>query len=125
MSVEIVKQFNEILGSFLEQIAPTVGNKYYEKFKMGIKFNSSVAIEKFMVYALPLRDKILNKDETYFTDNDHSSMVDNDNDIMNEILNLKTIYKLFDEKSKENVWDIFQAMLLLGEDYIRVKIQRL
>jgi hypothetical protein len=124
MSVEIVKQFNEILGSFLQQLTSSIDCKYYDKFKMAIRFNSTIAIEKFLVHALPLREKILNRDETYFTTNDYSSMVDNDDDTMNEILNLKDVYNNFDKKSKSNVWDIFQAMLLLGEDYIRDKMRK-
>ena len=124
MSVEIVKQFNEILGSFLQQLTTSIGCKYHDKFKMAIRFNSIIAIEKFLVHALPLRDKILKRDETYFTTTDYSSIVDNDNDTMNEILNLKDVYSNFDKKSKSNVWDIFQAMLLLGEDYIRDKLSK-
>jgi hypothetical protein len=33
---------------------------------------------------------------------------------MNEIFKLKNIYKNLDEESKSNVWDIFQALLILG-----------
>ena len=29
-----------------------------------------------------------------------------------------------DEISRSNLWDIFQAMLILGEDYIRLKINK-
>ena len=31
---------------------------------------------------------------------------------------------LFDEKSKSNVWDMFQAMFVLGEDYIKIKYSK-
>lgn len=121
MSVEIVKKFNEILGSFLVQITPLVGGKYHKKFTMATKFNSSLAIERFLVHALPVRDKILERDETYFTNNDYSNEVENDEETLNEIVNMKDIYTKLDKESIDNVWDIFQALLVLGEDYIRIK----
>lgn len=121
MSVEIVKKFNEILGSFLVQITPLVGGKYHKKFTMATKFNSSLAIERFLVHALPVRDKILERDETYFTTNDYSNEVENDEETLNEIVNMKDIYTKLDKESIDNVWDIFQALLVLGEDYIRIK----
>ena len=121
MTVEIVKNFNEILDSFLVQVTPIVGGKYHKKFKMATKFNSGMAIEKFLVYALPVREKILNRDETYFTEADHSSTVDNDTDMLNEFMNIKDIYQKLDKNSMDNMWAIFQALLVLGEDYIRSK----
>ena len=67
MSKEIVKNFNLILESFLSQITPLVGSFYIKKFQLIIKCNSTLPIEKFLVHALPLRDKILNRDESYFS----------------------------------------------------------
>jgi hypothetical protein len=125
MSKEIVKNFNLILESFLLQITPLVGSFYITKFQLIIKANSTLPIEKFLVHALPLRDKILNRDETYFANNDnHKEKIKNKNSIINEILRLQNIYVKLDQISKENVWDIFQAMLILGEDYVRLKVSK-
>ena len=33
---------------------------------------------------------------------------------------MQNIYTQLDDASKSNVWDIFQAMLILGEDYIKL-----
>lgn len=121
MSAEKIKQFNEILDSFLIQISPLVGTTYHYQFQQLIKYNSILPLEQFLVYALPLREKILNRDETYFENNDNHSCVIGDNEnVLSEILRLQGIYKRLDESSKSNVWDIFQAMLILGEDYIRL-----
>jgi hypothetical protein len=125
MSKEIIKNFNLILESFLLQITPLVGSFYITKFQLIIKVNSTLPIEKFLVHALPLREKILNKDETYFADNtNHEEKIKGNEKIINEILRLQNIYIKLDETSKSNVWDIFQAMLILGEDYIRMKISK-
>jgi hypothetical protein len=126
MSNEIIKNFNMILESFLTQITPLVGTFYIHKFQLIIKYNSTLPIEKFLVHALPLRDKILNRDETYFSNNDnHTDVVGDDDFIISEILRLQNIYLKLDETSRSNLWDIFQAMLILGEDYIRLKVTKI
>lgn len=125
MSNEIVKSFNEILDSFLIQIAPLVGTSYHYKFELISKANSRLAIEQFLIYALPLREKILNRDETYFSNNNnHKDTVGENENIIGEILRLQDIYLKLDEISRSNVWDIFQAMLILGEDYIRANTKK-
>jgi hypothetical protein len=95
---------------------------YIKKFEDIIKYNSLLPIEQFLVYALPLRDKILNRDESYFSNTDnHKDKIGNDEYSLNEILRLQKIYSELDVKSRSNVWDILQAMLCLGEDYIRLR----
>jgi len=125
MSKEIIKNFNLILNSFLSQITPLVGNFYIKKFNLITKFNTTLPIENFIVHALPLRDKILNRDESYFADNsNHMDKVGDDDFIINEILRLQNIYFKLDQTSRSNLWDIFQAMLILGEDYVKLKVTK-
>ncbi len=125
MSSEIIKTFNEILGSFLMQITPLVGSTYQYQFQQIIKINSLMPIEQFLVYALPLREKILNRDESYFSNNDnHMDKIGDNEYALNEILRLQNIYAKLDETSRSNVWDILQAMLVLGEDYIRANAKK-
>jgi len=115
------------LDSFLIQISPLVGTSYHHYFEQYIKYNAILPMEQFLVYALPLRDKILNRDESYFENNEnHNEMIstENKNNILNEILRLQNIYRKLDNSSKSNVWDIFQAMLILGEEYIKIKYNK-
>lgn len=120
MTSNIIKQFNEILDSFLIQVSPLVGTYYHYQFQQIIKINSTLPIEQFLVYALPLRDKIINKDESYFSNSsNHKEKVGDNQAALEEILRLSNIYSQLDEASRSNVWDIIQAMLILGEDYIR------
>ena len=37
-----------------------------------------------------------------------------------EILNLKSIYLKIDDKSKENLWDIVNALLILSIQYLKL-----
>ncbi len=120
-----VKEFNDILGSFLIQLSPLVGTTYCRSFETIVKFNNKLPMEQFLTYALPIRDKILNRDETYFTeDTNIKEKVGNNTTTINEILRLQDIYHKLDEVSRDNVWDIFQAMLILGEDYIKLKQEK-
>ena len=85
---------------------------------------------------VPLREKIFNKDETYFSNNDlylekvnadpiisnvaKKNNVNNDF-VMHEIFRLKDIYYNFDENSKKNVWQILQALVQLSLEYCEIK----
>jgi len=121
MASVIVNNFNEILLSFLIQIVPIVGSTYHNNIQTIIKFNSAVPIENFLFYAIECRDKIMNKDESYFCDNKIVIESKIRNDKLDEVFKLQNIYGRLDKESKENVWDIFQALLILGEDYIKIK----
>jgi hypothetical protein len=124
MSVTKIKQFNEILGSFLIQVAPFVGTTYHQQFEKIIKYNSILPIEQFLVHVLPIREKILYRDESYFIDKSNvNTKISDDVSILNEILRLQNIYFQLDDTSKSNVWDIFQALLILGEEYINIKLK--
>lgn len=124
MASEKVKQFNEILSSFLIQVSPLVGSTYYQQFQTIVKYNSLLPIEQFLVHALPVRDKILNRDESYFNNTtNHIDKIGDNEYVLNEILRLTNIYSQIDEESRSNVWDIFQAMLILGEEYINIKMK--
>jgi hypothetical protein len=124
MASEKIKQFNEILSSFLIQVSPLVGSTYYQQFQTIVKYNSLLPIEQFLVHALPVRDKILNRDESYFNNTtNHIDKIGDNEYVLNEILRLQNIYTQIDEISRSNVWDIFQAMLILGEEYINIKMK--
>jgi hypothetical protein len=69
---------------------------------------------------------ILNKDETYFLDdNNHKDKINDlqkeHTDILNEIMRLKDIYYKLDNNSKENTWSILQALLQLTIEYCEIK----
>ena len=125
MSREKIKQFNEILDSFLIQISSLVGTSYHYQFQKIIKINSILPLEQFLVYALPMRDKILNRDETYFTNKyNHKDKIGDSEDTLNEIIRLQGIYSQLDTTSKSNLWDILQSLLILGEEYLVINKQK-
>ena len=141
MAIEQIKDFNIILSSFLIQVSPLIGTTYNYHFDHIIEHNAALPNEQFLVYALPYRDQILTRDESYF---DQKSKNNNDDiiasvasqideygsvinitsanmDVLDEILRLKNIYYSLDPDSKTNLWDILQAMLQLSEEFFRIK----
>lgn len=123
---ETVKSFNSILEDFLQQISPLIGTTYHHYFKQIIKVNAILPIQHFIHYVFDpehsLEDKIINRDETYFTNEDnHKSQVKNQDDALMEIVRLKGIYVNLSKDSKDNVWDILFALVHLSKDYIKLK----
>jgi len=121
MASNVIVQFNEILSAFLIQVVPIVGSTYYNNIQKIVKYNSALPIENFLYYAIECRDKIMSKDESYFLDDEliKTSVVREEK--LDEVFKLKNIYMYLDDTSKNNVWEIFQALLILGEDYIKIK----
>ena len=125
MATEKIKEFNNVVSSLINQLSDNIGIAYIKKFDDIIKYNSLLPIEQFLIHALPIRDKIINRDVSYFSNETNFSDITNDDkDIIDEILNLKNIYYKLDENSKSNIWDFFQAMLILAEEYLKIKINK-
>jgi len=121
MASNVIVQFNEILSAFLIQVVPIVGSTYYNNIQKIVRYNSALPIENFLYYAIECRDKIMSRDESYFLDDELIKSSIEREEKLDEIFKLKNIYVYLDEISKNNVWEFFQALLILGEDYIKIK----
>ena len=123
--VEKIKTFNEIVEDLLKQLAPIIGTSYHFYFKKLIKMNAVLPIQQFMDYAKPLQEKILKKDESYFlNESNHEEQVKDFDSGLDEILRLKGIWEKLDEKSKEELWNFTQALLVIGLEYNELKGSR-
>jgi hypothetical protein len=121
-SVEKVKQFNEVLETLLLQFAPIIGTTYHRYFKMYAKANAVDPIKYFWIYANPLEEKILSRDETYFTNADnHKESSDGYEGSFEEIMRLTGIYEKLDDQSRDALWDFTQALFVLAKEYNTIK----
>lgn len=120
--VEKIKSFNEILETFLQQLSPIVGTTYHYYFKQLIKVNSTMPIKTFLAEVSPYKEKIFNKDESYFLNIEDNSKDDrvNDDEVLSEILRLKDIYSKLDNQSRSEVWNYFQALIVISEEYVNL-----
>ena len=124
-----IKNFNLILESFLVQTSPIVGTTYLFYFKKLISVNAPLPIKYAIEHMLIFKDQILAKDEKYFNGEElDNELNDKFNEvtelsklptdkILSELLRLKDIYYQLDVDSRENVWSILQALLLLTIEY--------
>lgn len=120
--VEIIKEFNVIMGTFLKQTTPLVGTTYSYYFKKLIKVNSTQPIKEFCANVLPYRQQIMDKDENYFSnDSTCEELVKGEYYQLSNILKLKSIYFKADENTREEIWAYFQALVLLSEQYKELK----
>ena len=127
--VEIIKGFNEILGDFLKQVSPIIGTTYHYYFNQTIGTNALLPIQYFINYTHnsdnPLIIYIETRNENYFTNtDDHKEHLKEsiyaETGLM-EIIRLRGIYSQLSNESKDNVWNILQALLQLSIEYNNLK----
>ena len=118
MTAQIIKDFNSLLEALIQQIEPLTGKSYHFLFTKLIKFNAVLPIKTFNQYALEWKDKIINKDETFFLQKNIIKQAINSNEnIIHDIFQLQDVWKKLDKTSKDNLWEIVNALLVLGEQY--------
>ena len=117
--VEKIKSFNEILETFLKQLSPIIGTTYHFYFQKLVKANAVMPIQQFLLEVLPFKEKIMNKDESYFyqIEDNAGDKIGEDEQVLTEILRLKDIYTGLDKESQSEVWNYFQALIILSEEY--------
>jgi hypothetical protein len=118
--MNVIKQFNLIVEDLLKQTTYLLGNKYLFNFKTLIQFNAVQPIEKFTIFLYPYKDHIMNKDIDFFINSDIEFSGYNNINI-NDIIDLKKIFKNIDDESKDNIWEILQALVLLCEEKYKSK----
>lgn len=114
-------KFNTILKQLLDDTKSIVGTTYLVNFNLVLMFNQELPIQTFCKYCLKYKEQILSKDPEYFLNTDLYERELSDNDdksyYLNEILNLKEIYTNIDDESRDNLWDILEALVVLSEKY--------
>jgi hypothetical protein len=117
-----IKQFNNLLHSFLVQISPLIGSHYLTYYKTFIKMNTVAPINFFIDNIYIHKNQILNKDENYFkNDKDVLKHYTNDQNKLNEIFKLRGLYNKIDNESRNNTWTYLHALIGLTEEYIILK----
>lgn len=126
MSKEIIKKFNDISMKLLTDMSSIIGSSYKTKYKIMSKVNSTFFIKKFNLTVVKFKNYIKKRDSEYFYNKsiiidelDNGEYNDEDRQFyIDEYEYLSNIYQSIDDNSKENFWDILNALVYLCEKYI-------
>jgi len=123
----IIINFNKIIENLLEQTQNMTDTSYLFYFKKIIRVNSLKPIQTFYKYAYIHKKYIIEKNPKYFlNDNNIKKNLDNNYDeYFIEIIKLKQIYINIDDDSKENLWKILNALVILTDKYIEINSYKL
>ena len=131
MSVaEIVNNFNNQADDLMSQMYACSQDYdikvYHQMFKKLKKFNASKAIEQFIIYVLPFKEKIYSDDESFFLEKSGQELTgDNSEYTMMQSLKFKDLWKTLSFDSKTNIFKFFKVMVYFAEEYIKIKYSSL
>lgn len=121
MAAQIVKDFNQLLEVLIQQVAPMTGKNYHFLFKNLIKMNAMLPIQTFNEYAFEWKQQIEKRDDSFFLNDSVISGTTDNQEVITEIFQLREVWTSLDDNSKNNLWEIVQALLMLGEHYKQIK----
>jgi hypothetical protein len=82
------------------------------------KYNPKKILTIFNEYMNLYRQKILDKDDTFFLENDYEIIQKYNNKEIFEIINkIKTYWKLLEDNNKEKIWDYLLLLIKISDQY--------
>ena len=125
-----VKQtFLQQTDNFINELCTLFSNNndiliFREKYNFAKCANSKIIIEYFIQYILPLKQKIINKDETFFLDGGGQEEL-KDNSELKFRDNIKKLWiNEMSDENKEIIWKYFKIFIILCEKYIVENINK-
>jgi len=120
--MSIYKAFNNVFLSLLDDCIIVFPNDpEFKKYKKGAKlldtFNPRKAAQVYKDYSVVYREKINNKDERFFIQNDYSDIqeVQEDNEIVKFIEKIKSCWLQLSDENKEKIWKYLQTLSILSD----------
>lgn len=113
MATSTVESFNELMNQFIDELVLTFPDvktfkKYQSSFMVVRRTQPKMALKEFHSSVSPYSEKIMKKDETFFTD-------DADNIEFVKELNIKSIWKPdLSETTKNAIWQYLQTLHILS-----------
>ena len=114
-----LKIFITQLNSFIDDLILLWPNdSEFRVFKNGIgllnKTNPRKIVQLFKEYVNKYENKILERDETFFLENNYNEIEKTEN-ILNSMDKLKTYWGNLSDQNKEKVWKYFEILLKLSK----------
>ena len=131
MSVkEIVNNFNQQADDLMIQMYECSHDQdikvYHDMFKKLKRFNATKAIEQFIIYVVPYKEKIYNDDESFFLSQSGKDLTGDDSEYtMMKSLKFKEIWSTLSFESKDNIFKFFKVMIYYAEEFLKSKFSGL
>ena len=114
------KVFNVLLTKFLSELVSTFPEeKKFRDMQRGlsviIRMNITKPIKMFKKYSDEIREKIQNKDDSYFLQRDYTDVVKPSTNNFTAIDNLKNYWKDLSVVNRDIIWDYLNKMLVVAD----------
>ena len=139
----IIKTFNKQSLDLISQMVKIIGDSELvnlkSKFSMIIRVNSTKPIKEFVTHIYKYKEKITNKNDSFFITNKDTIYNNKNINLVNNVLENKNtdenidfvkslkldqVWNDLSEKSKNNIWDYFNILIILAEKYIEYKVTK-
>ena len=122
MSNTYLTAFNNLVIKFNEDLIDVFPEENdFKVYKRGIMMLNSANAKKicklYKEYMILYRNKIIDKDETFFVNNNYTEIVSNSNSegVESIILKLKHYWGHLSTSNKEKVWDYLNSLIKLSD----------
>ena len=121
--MSVLSAFNNVIINFMDDcilVFPEDNDfKLYKKgLQMYQKYNPKKILTIFNEYMNLYRQKILDKDDTFFLENDYEIIQKYNNKEIFEIINkIKTYWNLKEDNNKEKIWDYLLLLIKISDQY--------
>lgn len=122
MSNTYLTAFNNLVIKFNEDLIEVFPEENdFKVYKRGIMMLNSANAKKicnlYKEYMILYRNKIIEKDETFFVNNNYTEIVSNSNSegVESIILKLKHYWVNLSTNNKEKVWDYLNSLIKLSD----------
>lgn len=123
---EIVNNFNSQADDLMSQMYACSQDYdikvYHNMFRKLKSFNATKAIEQFIIYVLPYKEKIYEDDESFFLSKSSADLVGDASEYsMMQSLKFKDLWQTLNDESKDNIFKFFKVMVYFAEEYLKIK----
>ena len=109
----MIEFLDELIDQFEEE-----GDLIVMRFFMADQISVESIMNQFINYVYPLKDKIRNKDESFFLENDNifgSSPKD-------KVIHFKKLYLQIQEEDRQTLWAWFSCFINICDRYLKLKL---
>ena len=115
-----LKAFTNLLITFTDEVIELFPEETeFKTLKTGIKLiqktNPRLLLEVFLNYIEEFREKISNRDVTFFMENDYENITQGDEYVQLLIARIKKYWNTLSENNKNSIWKYLDTLIKLAD----------